>query len=98
MSRATTTCIAILLLLTPLIVAQETSKTPNSEFPADVVPAQQLIAWSWMQQPQPTPQPAPPRDTTLPQPGPQAAPSKVKAVQTTPNQDVTGRIVPVGNR
>jgi hypothetical protein len=98
MTRGTTTCIAILLLLAPFMTAQEPRETPkiqNSSFPADVIPAQQLIAWSWMQKPQPEPQPAPqptpPPDRTLSQPGSQPESSNLQAAQSPKNQDVTGK-------
>jgi hypothetical protein len=81
MTGATTTCIAVLLFLTPVLMAQQgnqASKAPNSAFPADVIPAQQLIEWSWMQDPRPIPQTAPSATDRAAEPSvpPTAAPDR----------------------
>jgi hypothetical protein len=99
MSGAMATWVGVLLLFAPLLIAQEPQKTSpsaGSAFPADVIPAQQLIAWSWMQQPQPTPQPTHPPDMNLSQAGPQPESLKIQIVQPPENQDVTGRVAITG--
>jgi hypothetical protein len=94
MTQGTTTCIAALLLLSPLMLAQQakdTSKTPNSSSPIEVIPSQPLIAWTWMQEPQPIPHSLPPvTEQNAGPPVPQSAPSNPGIIiYPSMNQDVT---------
>ena len=84
-----------LALVATAALAQE--PLPASQFPADSVPNQQLIAWSRMQKPQPTPQPLPPPDTPVPQPEPQTQSSGSEAPDAEA-QSFTGKVVRDGGK
>jgi Protein of unknown function (DUF5818) len=65
MLRKTWMFVFSLLVLTPLLTAQEQIQS-NRPSPDDSAAARQLVAWSWMQKPQPMPQPLPPPDNLPP--------------------------------
>jgi hypothetical protein len=99
MNRTTNWFVGLLLATAPLAFGQEPQLT--SQFPAEPLASQQLIAWTSLQKPQPAPQPLPPPDTPIPQPDPQgqkAQPSPNPQTPETPAQSFTGKIVKDGNK
>jgi hypothetical protein len=99
MSRTTNWLVGFLLAAAPLVFGQEPQLT--SQFPADPLASQQLIAWTSLQKPQPAPQPLPLPDTPIPQPDPQgekAQQSPSPQTADAPAQSFTGKIVKDGTK
>ncbi len=99
MSRRTGVLAGALLALAPFLAAQDPQGQSDAHFPADIIPTQELIAWSWMQKPQPAPQPLPPPDKSVPQPEPrQGQSTDPQSTEQNATQTFTGKIVQDGDR
>ena len=99
MNRKTSLFAGMLLGLTPFLLGQEPQnrQAPRSE--EDILGSQQLVAWSWLQNPRPVPQPLPPPDKSAPQPDPQTQqPPPSQSQPPTPTQNFTGKIVKDGEK
>ena len=98
MNRNTGIFAAMLLMLAPIAVAQES----RAALDEDTLASRELIAWTWMQKPQPTPQPIPPPDKGIPQPDQQteqpSSPQQHQEESQPQSQTFTGKIVKDGDK
>jgi len=74
MNRKTNLLVLTLLAAAPLLSAQQAQNESAPTFPADIFPNQQLIAWSWMQEPQPLRQAGAPQNGAAGNPSQSSAP------------------------
>ncbi len=98
MNRKTSLFAGMLLGLTPFLLGQE-AQNVASRSAEDIAGSQQLVAWSWLQNPRPVPQPLPPPDKGVPQSDPQAQqPVPPQAQQPAQTQNFAGKIVNDGDK
>lgn len=99
MSRKTSIFLGVLLAAAPFMAAQEPQGPSAPTSPEDSLRTQELVAWSYMQEPKPVPQPLPPPDKAVPQPDPQQKAEPNPPDQSpTQAQTFTGKIVKNGER
>jgi len=87
--------LGVLLVIAPLVFAQNLQTQPSPALPSDIL-GPQLIAWSQLQKPQPVPQPLPTPDRPAQQPAQSANPPAQQ--QQPAAQTFTGTIVKDGSR
>lgn len=98
MNRKTSLLAASLVTLTPFLFGQELQNQASPRFPADLLPPQELIAWSQLQKPRPVPLPLPPPDKGESQPDQQNPQPADPQTQLTPARTFTGKIVKDGDK
>jgi hypothetical protein len=99
MNRKTSLFAGMLLGLTPFLLGQDAQDRSAPRSSENIFGSQQLVAWSWLQNPRPVPQPLPPPDKSAPQPDPQTQqPTPPQSQQPTPTQNFAGKIVKDGEK